>query len=77
MSDFLSRMDGGQLIGLVAVVGGLLVVVLGILTRYWHKGRLTALKRDMLDRGMSADEIHAVITATPGKDVRGGHLSRA
>ena len=77
MSDLLTRMDGGQLIGLVAVVGGLLVFLCGTLGHYWHEGRLTALKRDMLDRGMSADEIQAVIAATPRKAAHGRHACRA
>ena len=77
MSDLLSRMDGGELIGLVAVVGGLLCGIFGILGHFWHEGRVTALKRDMLDRGMSAGEIQAVVSATPGKAVHGRHSCRA
>ena len=77
MSDLLARIDGGQLIGLVAVIGGLLCGILGILGHFWHEGRLTALKRDLVDRGMSADEIQAVVAAIPGKAAPGRHSCRA
>ena len=68
---------GGQLIGLVAVVGGLLCGIFGILGHFWHEGRVTALKQDMVSRGMSADEIQAVVAATPGKAARTRHACRA
>ena len=77
MSDLLTRMDGGQLIGLVAVVGGLLVFLCGTLGHYWHAGRLTALKQDMVSRGMSPDELQAVVAVEPGQAVRARHSCRA
>lgn len=67
MSDFLARFSGGELIGLVAVVGGLLCGIFGILGHFWHENRVTALKRDMVERGMSAEEIQAVVSAGPGQ----------
>ena len=63
MNDFLSRFDGGELIGLVAVIGGLLCGLVGIIGHFWHENRQTALKRDMIERGMSAEEIQAVLWA--------------
>ena len=71
MSEFLSKFDGGEFIGLVAVGGGLLCGILcgitGILAGAWEKVRRTeiqaALKQDMLNRGMSADEIRTVVEA--------------
>jgi hypothetical protein len=61
MTEVLSRFDGGELIGLVAVAGGLLVALAGIVAGIWHQSRLIALKQDMVSRGMSVDEIQAVL----------------
>ncbi len=71
MTELLSRFDPGEFIGLIAVAGGLLCGIIcgtsAILTDYWHKNRKAeieaALKQDMLNRGMSADEIRMVIDA--------------
>ena len=63
-------LEGGEFIGLVAVAGGLLCGMLGILLGFfaeWQKTRreefTAALKQDMLSRGMSADEIRTVLEA--------------
>ena len=67
MSEVLSRLNGGEIIGLFAVVGGLLCAVVGILSGNWQKVRKAeinaALKQDMLNRGMSADDIRTVMEA--------------
>jgi hypothetical protein len=71
MNEFLAKFDAGQLIALVAVGGGLLCGIIcgtaAIIMDYWHKIRRTetaaALKQDMLNRGMSADEIRIVMDA--------------
>jgi hypothetical protein len=67
MSEVLSRLNGGEIIGLFAVVGGLLCAIVGILSGNWQKVRRAeihaALKQDMLNRGMSADDIRAVMEA--------------
>jgi hypothetical protein len=67
MVDLLSKFGPGQLIGLVAVAGGLLIPILcgvtAIVTDYFYKLRQLALKQDMLNRGMSADEIRVVLDA--------------
>jgi hypothetical protein len=71
MTDFLSRVDGGELIAIIAVGGGMLIAFLSIAAAVWHKVRseqiAADLKRDMLDRGMSADEIKMVLEAGPKK----------
>lgn len=45
------------------------IVLVSVLSTYWHKVKSDQieadLKRDMLDRGMTADEIQKVIEATP------------
>lgn len=67
MSEVLSKFDSGELIGLVAVVGGLLCGIIAIVMGCWLELRRTetsaALKQDMLNRGMSADEIRTVLEA--------------
>ncbi len=67
MTDLLSKFNAGEMIGLVAVAGGLLVGMVAIIADYWHKIRRAemegALKQDMLNRGMSADEIRTVLEA--------------
>jgi hypothetical protein len=67
MSEFLSKFDGGQLIGLVAVAGGLLcgvtVIIVGGWQKTWRAEIAAALKQDMLNRDMSAEEIRTVLDA--------------
>lgn len=67
MSEFLSKFSAGEMIGFVAVLGGLLIGITAIVASFWFKTRKTetaaALKQDMLNRGMSADEIKTVLEA--------------
>jgi hypothetical protein len=73
MTEVLSNFNPGQVIGLVAVAGGLLCGIVSIVMVFWHEIRKAeveaALKQDMLNRGMTADEIRTVIEA-------GSHSSR-
>ena len=70
MNEFLAKFDGGELIGFVAVAGGLLCgLVCGtaaIVMDHLHKLRQLALKQDMISRGMSVDDIQAVLDAGTG-----------
>jgi hypothetical protein len=69
--ELLSRFDSGELLGLAAIVGGLLFVtiasVVKSVARNWRGIRETeinaALKQDMLNRGMSAEDIRTVLEA--------------
>ena len=67
MLEFFSKLNGGELIGLAAVVGGLSVAATGIIASQWRRVRVAemaaALKQQMLDKGMSAAEIEQVIKA--------------
>jgi hypothetical protein len=67
MTELLSKFNAGELIGLVAVAGGLLIPILcgvtAIITDYFYKVRQLALKQDMLNRGLPAEEICAVLEA--------------
>lgn len=77
MDDLFSRFEPGQFIGLVAVGGSMLCGIVGIVMGCWLEMRkvatAAALKQDMLNRGMPADEIRTVLDAgTPAarKEVR-------
>jgi hypothetical protein len=67
MGEFLSKFDAGELIAFLAVGGGLGIAVVAILSGIWLEMRKhemgMALKQDMLNRGMSADEIQTVLDA--------------
>ena len=65
MSEFLDKFNGGQLIGLVAVLVGPLIALVAIAASQWRRVRIAeleaALKQQMLDKGMSAAEIEQVM----------------
>ena len=71
MFELLSRFDPGQLIGFTAVVGGLLCGVVAIVMGVGLGIRKTeldaSLKKSMIERGMSAEEICMVMDARPCK----------
>lgn len=65
MSDVLTKMSPGEFIGLVAVAGGLfcglVAIVMGIALEI-HRANLThSLKKDMLERGMTPEEMRLVL----------------
>jgi hypothetical protein len=71
MYELLSKMEPGEFIGLVAVVGGLIcglvVIVTGIVMGIGLEVRRAelafAFKREMLERGMTPEEIRVVMEA--------------
>ena len=67
MTEVLTRMDPGGLIGLVAVVGGVLCalvwIILGNGLEYRRASLAAALKKDMIARGMTPEEIRIVMEA--------------
>jgi hypothetical protein len=71
MSEFLSKLNSEDAIALVSICGGMLFVLALIGMRVWHKVRTEEiaadLKKDMLDRGMSPDEIKTVLEVGPKK----------
>jgi hypothetical protein len=73
MFELLSKFEPGELIGLTAVVGGLICGILGTVMGIGLAIRKTeleaSLKKSMLERGMSAEEIHMVINAGSYKEV--------
>jgi hypothetical protein len=55
---------------------GILIITVGVPTigHYWCKNRKneldTALKQDMIERGMSAEDIKLVLEATSGRETK-------
>jgi hypothetical protein len=76
MSDWLPHVNAGEFIALVAVGGGLLCGIVGIISGTWLEMRraeiAAALKQDMLARGMSPEDIRTVLDA--GTKRSGRHL---
>jgi hypothetical protein len=69
MTDWLQSL-GHEIVPVLAIVGGLLIAAIGIFVGSWRKVRQAemdaALKQDMLNRGMSAEEIERVLKASSG-----------
>src|SRR5205085_4592850 len=71
MSELLAKFEAGELIALVAVIGGTLIAIISVIAYQWGKVRVaemeTGLKQQMLDKGMSAAEIEQImkVTKTP------------
>ena len=74
MHDLMDKFSSDELLGLVAILGafacGLVIGPLGIALGFYHQAQetrraetLAALKQDMLNRGMSADEIQTILEA--------------
>jgi hypothetical protein len=79
MYEYLLRFSPGEMIAIVAVVGGLIFLTAAILADTWQRARKVELeiklKQDMLDRGMSADEIRTVLDA--GKSTTFSNVSES
>jgi hypothetical protein len=71
MQEFVSQIGIGPFIALVAVVGGLLIPLTAIVGSFMYKHRRlqveAALKHDMLERGMSAEDIERVLEASTSR----------
>jgi hypothetical protein len=63
MSDIWSKISSGQLIWIVAIGGGLLWGIVCSVGKHWERIRKVELKQDMLNRGMTAEEIKTVLDA--------------
>ena len=67
MAEFFSRFRSDEIIGLLTAAGILILCispVVGVLWYKIHKNSVNAmLKQDMLNRGMSAEEIKTVLEA--------------
>lgn len=67
----IDMLKGGEIIALVAILGGVIFLVSATIAESWRKVRHSeieaALKQDMLNRGMSAADIEQVIKASGKK----------
>ncbi len=67
MGDLLARLSGEDVGGIIVCAGGVIFAVTLVVSVCWYKIRKSeiaaALKQDMLNRGMSAEEIKTVIEA--------------
>ena len=67
MTEFLSKFRSDEIVGMLVIVGGLIFLIAPIVGTFWYKIHKTnvnaALKQDMLNRGMSAEEIKTVLDA--------------
>jgi len=70
MSEIISKLDGEGMIGLIAVMGTFIVGLAAVLGHFWQKVRVAEadalLKQDMLNRGMTAEQICEVLQANSG-----------
>ena len=73
LAEFLSRFQFGELMGFLAVGGGMLIGLVAVAGGLWVEIRkneiAAALKQEMLGRGMAPEEIKMVLDA-------GTHRSR-
>ena len=71
MSEFLQKLSGGELLGLSFWVIMGVTWLTWIVAEQWRRGRTTELeimlKQEMLQRGMSADDIVKVLQASSGR----------
>ena len=71
MSDLFDKLSGAQVLGLLAIVGGILYLIADTVATNWSRVRRveaeTALKRELLAAGKSAEEIEQVVRSTAGK----------
>jgi hypothetical protein len=67
MPDIWSKFDADSIVTLVIAAGALIFFLFLVAAVHWHKVResdnATKLKLEMLDRGMSADDIKTVLEA--------------
>lgn len=79
MMEWLSQQSAGQMVALCGVVGGISVAIVAIASAAWARVRKAeyrhqqieaelALKQQMIEKGLSADDIERVLAA--GKLVR-------
>jgi hypothetical protein len=80
LADILSRFNFGELMGFLAVGGGLLIGLVAVAGGLWvelRKTEMTAvLKQDMLSRGLSPEQIKMVLDAGTSRSAKSGESCR-
>jgi hypothetical protein len=70
LSNLNPHLNGGEFLGMIAIIGGITVWVIKVLTLHNRKTQLdemeATLKMEMIQRGMSASEIKQVLEANMG-----------
>lgn len=71
MSDMIDKLSGGQILGMIAIVSGAVYLIIDGVAKQWGRVRRveveSALKKDLLAAGQSAEEIERVVRASTGK----------
>ena len=74
MFAFIERLNGGEMIAVIAILSGAGVVALGILVSGWNSATAARqqvdLKRDMLARGLSVQEIEQLTMSESARHVQ-------
>jgi hypothetical protein len=79
--ECLSKARPGDLIPLLAIAGGILIALTSIIANQWRRVRQAelqlrhaeleaSLKQEMINRGMSVDEIRQVLEAKTSSSIR-------
>lgn len=72
LMEFLSRMNGGELIGFTAVFLGGVIAAVAIVASQWRLVKVAEqealLKRELAGQGRSAEEIERIVSARPPTD---------
>ena len=76
LEELVSKIHPGDLVGLAAVVLGILAgvvitvtaVVVGSIRRYRERKMTIGLVQDLLDRGLAPDEIERLVVASGGEN---------
>jgi hypothetical protein len=71
MSELLAKLEAGHVVAIVAIFCGFLTASIAIIFGIWQHVRTseseTALKHDMVQRGLAADEIQKILSASSSK----------
>jgi len=74
MFAFIERLNGGEMIAVIAILSGAGVVALGILVSAWNSATAARqqadLKRDMLARGLSVQEIEQLTRSESAREAQ-------
>lgn len=77
MFETLFQQTPALIIPVLAIVGTAIVFLVWIIAHYWHSSRRqeleAALKQDMLNRGLTPEEIERVLLASSAREQPSAH----